>query len=62
MFNLLDNLHLLTDIDECTTETVCDPNGLCTNTEGSFGCQCSFGFVGDGFQCFGLYIHLLTFY
>lgn len=32
-----------TDEDECEAGTVCD-NGICTNTPGSFQCQCLSGY------------------
>ena len=39
----------LSDIDECFDDTDdCVSNSNCTNTDGSFICQCGFGFVGDG--------------
>ena len=45
-------LKLYTDIDECQ-ESVCDRNGNCTNTIGSFECTCNIGFTGSGLECEG---------
>ena len=43
---------ICTDIDECVTDThSCDRNAMCTNTEGSFNCDCYPGFTGDGSSC-----------
>jgi len=40
------------DIDECAAGTdTCDANATCTDTEGSFTCQCLSGFDGDGETC-----------
>ncbi|XP_076675323.1 multiple EGF like domains 8 isoform X2 [Andrena cerasifolii] len=37
------------DVDECDLGLHdCHPNALCTNTHGSFSCQCERGFNGDG--------------
>ncbi|XP_072174878.1 uncharacterized protein [Diadema setosum] len=37
------------DINECLlTSTMCAPEAVCVNTEGSFRCECSRGFAGDG--------------
>ena len=43
------------DVDECTNveRNDCDPNALCTNTEGSYVCRCLKGFEGDGKNCSG---------
>ena len=42
------------DDDECVSGTDnCDGNANCTNTEGSFTCQCNSGFNGDGETCEG---------
>jgi len=43
------------DIDECGNpeSNECDPNALCTNTEGSHVCRCLRGFEGDGRNCTG---------
>lgn len=30
---------------------VCDPNADCTAIQGTFGCQCRHGFLGDGHTC-----------
>ena len=48
-------LPLSIDIDECAIESAneCDPNALCTNTEGSYVCRCIRGYEGDGRQCTG---------
>ena len=44
-----------TDINECITgEDLCDVNGNCTDTEGSYECTCNTGFSGNGFNCSGL--------
>ena len=60
------NLYLFSDVDECTLNTDnCDINAECTNTVGSFECDCNSGFSGDGVTCSGndcvdLFIYLLT--
>ncbi|CAH3118825.1 unnamed protein product [Porites lobata] len=42
------------DVDECTSETHdCPANGVCTNVEGSFQCECQSRFTGDGKTCDG---------
>ncbi|XP_078571522.1 sperm receptor for egg jelly-like [Branchiostoma floridae x Branchiostoma japonicum] len=38
------------DVDECLSSP-CDVNADCTNTFGSFTCQCHDGLSGDGFKC-----------
>ena len=50
------------DKDECADENTndCDPNALCTNTEGSYVCRCMKGYEGDGTRCTGM--RLLKFY
>ncbi len=41
------------DIDECRPlgENNCSAQAVCENTVGSFSCQCSPGFTGDGSTC-----------
>ena len=43
------------DIDECSLDGGhdCPVNADCVNTEGSFNCACSLGFIGDGRNCTG---------
>jgi len=51
--NLLWNEAISTcvrDDNECDLDP-CDENASCTNTLGSFTCECNEGFVGDGFTC-----------
>ena len=45
------------DKDECANNETsnCDPNALCTNTEGSYVCRCLSGYQGDGRDCSGKY-------
>lgn len=37
----------LPDLDECasSTDNNCDKDATCTNTEGSFTCECNVGFL-----------------
>ena len=45
---------LLSDVNECnTTNGGCEQ--ICTNTVGSFACNCSIGYLldGNGFNCTG---------
>jgi hypothetical protein len=45
------------DVDECSVESSeelrhnCHGNANCTNTEGSFVCNCNEGYDGDGINC-----------
>jgi hypothetical protein len=39
------------DIDECLMTNPCHVNASCTDTEGSFICQCNSGHSGNGFNC-----------
>ncbi|KHN80174.1 Nidogen-2 [Toxocara canis] len=40
------------DIDECRLHTAkCDRNAWCTNTIGSYNCECMAGYRGDGKRC-----------
>lgn len=40
------------DVNECTTGLwPCSDNAQCTNTMGSFECECFSNYTGDGMQC-----------
>ena len=42
------------DINECTSQSHnCHPLSICTNTDGSFQCECVSGYSGDGHVCTG---------
>ena len=44
----------LLDVNECATYAHnCDANALCSNTEGSYNCTCSPGYIGNGTSCTG---------
>ena len=30
---------------------MCDANATCYNTDGSYDCECTLGFTGDGRNC-----------
>ena len=45
-------LEIILDENECLTGThMCDPNAKCTNTIGSYSCDCRYGFSGNGQTC-----------
>ena len=39
------------DIDECIENHGCHFDAVCTNTLGSYRCQCKTGYDGDGVNC-----------
>ena len=43
--------HISTDINECLNDCACHQNANCSNTYGSYECQCQHGFTGDGMNC-----------
>ena len=46
---------VVSDINECDLSTHnCSNNGECYNTNGSFVCNCSDGFSGNGVICEGM--------
>lgn len=49
--------HNNVDVDECSSneKNDCNPNAMCTNTEGSYVCRCIRGFEGDGRNCTGIF-------
>ncbi len=53
----LSHFQLIADIDECQTQIHdCHQDfGVCSNTEGSYACECKPGFTGDGINCIGMF-------
>ena len=44
----------MADLDECDLRLdTCDINAECTNTNGSYECQCNSGYRGNGWICNG---------
>lgn len=52
MSNIMCFYNIL-DINECIVSAPCHTNADCTDTIGSFVCNCKTGFTGDGFTCTG---------
>ena len=49
------------DIDECAIgNDTCHDNATCTNTDGSFDCDCVRGFMGNGSFCSSKFIATIT--
>ena len=51
----------LLDINECSSNVppVCHKNATCSNSEGSYSCQCQNGHFGDGkINCTGTFFFL----
>jgi hypothetical protein len=49
-------INSILDINECAADNLnsCDKTlGVCTNTDGSYTCQCKPGYTGDGRSCTG---------
>ena len=46
-------IYGFSDIDECKGNHSCHVNATCTNTNGSFVCECQPGFNGNGQNCIG---------
>jgi len=50
------------DINECMDAHKCHERAICTNTPGSYQCNCSLGFHGDGTTCAGSYTSSMRIY
>ena len=46
-------IYGFSDIDECKGNHSCHVNATCTNTNGSYLCECHPGFNGNGQSCTG---------
>ena len=56
----------LSDMDECRVGhdikmNECHPNASCINTQGSYHCFCNPTYVGNSFECKGMFSFLQTF-
>ena len=45
----------IADIDDCMSVDTCGPHSICSNTVGSFSCQCDSGYRTNGSMCVGKY-------
>lgn len=45
------NCIIIIDIDECSEEHDCGQFAYCTDTDGSYYCNCTTGYHGDGKTC-----------
>ena len=50
---IIKNICVFSDIDECKGNHSCHVNATCTNTNGSYLCECHPGFNGNGQSCTG---------
>ena len=54
VFFMVNDSGFFTDINECTTSAHdCHTEAICSNTDGSFTCNCNQGYTGDGEDCAG---------
>ena len=54
IFNLIERTlqFFVLDMNECKeSQDKCHSDAECTNTVGSYKCQCKKGYLGDGFTC-----------
>ena len=59
MINYSSRKNKFAEIDECLDDP-CDFNATCTNTAGSYVCDCNTGFTGDGDTCISEFIELIS--
>ena len=47
------DIHFIADINGCSDKALndCHRKAKCTNTEGSYSCECKGSYEGDGFSC-----------
>ena len=62
MHSIKDYVHLSVDVNECKEVNDCHEKATCSNTIGSYQCQCLEVYVGDGKACVGKTIHLSIFH
>ena len=52
---------VIADVDECELGTdICNGNAFCTNNIGLYQCSCMEGYKGDGYDCRGKSIFIVT--
>ena len=55
------NVIIYTDLDECKLDIHrCSENAKCSNSEGSYDCNCDDGFIGNGITCLSKYHNIVS--
>ena len=50
---------LIVDVDECANNTdICNADANCTNSNGSYSCECNTGYEGNGTTCDGMWLYI----
>ena len=53
------SIFYMIDINECVEGSdSCHSDANCTNTKGSYNCECKNGFNGNGYNCTGSYLYV----
>ena len=58
VFFVVKTLDFYLDIDECIESDICGDNTDCSDTEGSYTCQCKVGYARRNRLCVGKYAFL----
>ena len=61
MYKIKKYFYSMTDVDECSTiPDICGDNSTCTNTDGSYECECDDGYEMFGNRCLGKILNFLA--
>ena len=55
LFFLTPFSQIFVNVNECLNRNICHNAATCTNTVGSFTCQCNVGYSGNEFSCVSKY-------